>query len=281
VYRKDNDMSVRRSVIPLVAALVALTGLTAPLATAAPTAPTGWIRLAHLSPKAPAVDIYLAQFGQAEHVIVRNAPYGAVTGYSTLAPGVYTVSMRVASAPADSPVALSQVIELKAGSAQSLLVFETGPNGGLQGKLVTDELTPPTSGTGRLRLVQGAEGSPVSITANGGPELAREVTYGTTTPYTDVPAGHWDLSLASGNVKDTAGVDVAAGSVTTVLVVLKDGKLTVTPVADSTATATAPTGGVQTGAGGTADPPITLWILAAVLAATALAGADAARKVRA
>jgi hypothetical protein len=172
------------------------------------------------------------------------------------------------------------VIDLKAGSAQSLLVFETGPNGGLQGKLVTDELTAPAAGSGRLRLVQGAEGAGLTVTASGGTELARDVAYGTTTPYSEVPSGHWDLQLKAGNSQANASVDIAPASITTVLVIMKDGTLSITSIADSTGSATTPVGGVQTGAGGT-EPASYAWLLAAFLAAVALAGAVASRRVRA
>ncbi|MDT7657369.1 MAG: hypothetical protein QOF38_2084, partial [Pseudonocardiales bacterium] len=62
----------------------------APKPAPAPGAPSGWVRLGHLSPKTPPVDIYLSPFGLPQRVAFRQAAYGVVTPYKTLAPGTYS-----------------------------------------------------------------------------------------------------------------------------------------------------------------------------------------------
>jgi hypothetical protein len=53
---------------------------------AAEAAPDGWVRIAHLSPKAPAMDMYLYPFGRPGHpTILRDVSYGDVSAYMTLA----------------------------------------------------------------------------------------------------------------------------------------------------------------------------------------------------
>src|ERR1700728_4632935 len=65
----------------------------------------GWIRLAHLSPNAPAVDVYLYAIGNSKAMIVlHHVSYGTVSPYETVAAGDYTVAMRAAGAPARSPL---------------------------------------------------------------------------------------------------------------------------------------------------------------------------------
>ena len=80
-------------------AVMLLTGLLgAAPAWAAPG--TGWVRLAHLSPNTPAVDVYLYPFGNSRaRLVLHHVSYGTVSPYQELPAGEYTVSMRLAGAP--------------------------------------------------------------------------------------------------------------------------------------------------------------------------------------
>src|SRR5260370_2674342 len=56
---------------------------------------TGWIRLAHLSPNTPPVDVYLYSFGNSHAMIVlHHVAYGTVSPYEKLKAAEYTVPMR-------------------------------------------------------------------------------------------------------------------------------------------------------------------------------------------
>src|SRR5436189_1719465 len=130
--------------IRLAAPLLLLLLVVCPVPAAAAPGPgpdMGWVRVGHLSPPVPPVDVCFARFGEQERVAIRKAGYGAVTPYSTLPPGNYTLSMRPADAPAGSPPALTATIGIKGATAYSLLVFATGPGGALRGDLVNDDLT--------------------------------------------------------------------------------------------------------------------------------------------
>ena len=229
----------------------------APNAPGAPGAPTGWVRLGHLSPRAPPVDIYLSPFGQPQRVAFREAGYGAVTPYTALAPGTYTVSMRPANAPASSPPALSANVDVKADTANTMLVFENGPNGTIRGQLLTDDLAAPAGGDGKVRVVQGApESTTMDVAAVGGPTLASGLRYGDSGEYVTVPGGHWDIALKYGDTSAPATLNVRPASVCTVVVLNKaGGGLTLSELMDGTGTASAPVGGAETGAGGTATGP--------------------------
>ncbi|SEF22461.1 protein of unknown function [Amycolatopsis pretoriensis] len=259
--------------------LVALTPVTAEAATG-PGPGVGWIRVGHLSPKVPPVDIYFAPFGQAEKVVIRKAGYGAVTPYSSLDPGKYTLSMRPADAASSTPPALSATIEVAERSAYSLLVFANGPDDTLKGTLVTDDLTAPAAGKGRVRIVEGSAAiAPVSVDGPG-VLLAKDAPYGFTSPYVDVPEGRWPLGLRSGTAKTTPEVDVKAGSSTTVLVLENNGVLKANPISDGASLPEPPKLGVETGGGGTASAGTPLWpAFAAIglLVAALVAGRRAAR----
>jgi len=253
--RAARPIPVRRPVHLLIAAsVVALSALVVPMSASAQPGPgstIGWVRVGHLAPQVPPVDVYFARFGEPERVSIRKAGYGAVTPYSTLPPGRYTLSMRPADASPSTPAALSATISIAPGTAYSLLVFANGPEGTLNGELVTDDLTAPKTGTGRVRVVQGAvEKAPVTATVTNGPTLGTDVTYGAITPYTEVSAGRHEVSLAGGGTTTPADLDVAAGSITTLLVTQQGGGFGVTSLVDSAGPAATPILGVETGAGG-------------------------------
>ncbi|MBB5857906.1 DUF4397 domain-containing protein [Amycolatopsis umgeniensis] len=254
----------------LAAALLLLGGLPLP-ANAAPGPGVGWIRVGHLSPKVPPVDVYFAAFGKAEKVVIRKAGYGAVTPYSSVAPGAYTISMRPADAAASSPPALSATIEIKETSAYSLLVFANGPGGGLQGDLVQDDLTAPAAGNGRVRVVQGSAAlAPVTVTGPDGKAVASDAAYGVTTPYTNLPEGRWPLKLTSGGASSESTVDVKAGSTTSLLVTENGAGLKTEPIADGATLPDPPKLGVETGGGGTAENSLPWWPFAALPVLAAL-----------
>ncbi|WP_424185623.1 DUF4397 domain-containing protein [Actinokineospora sp. G85] len=223
----------------------------------APGPDLGWVRLGHLSPKVPPVDVYLSAFGGPERAVLRKAGYGAVTPYSSLRPGAYTVAMRPADAAPASPPALTATVEIAADTAYSLLVFATGPDGALRGDLVIDDLTAPKPGSGRVRVVQGTSTlAPVTVEVGGAPNrLADGVSYGITTPYQELAEGSYSLELRGGADRTPTEVDVRSGSSTTLLVTETDGALTATTLVDSAGPEAKPLLGVETGAGGTAAQP--------------------------
>ena len=69
----------------LASALLTVAGLagTATAAAAAPaSAGQGWIRLAHLSPNTPAVDVYLYSYGTPNaEIVLHHVSYGTVSPY--------------------------------------------------------------------------------------------------------------------------------------------------------------------------------------------------------
>lgn len=225
----------------------------------------GELRLGHLSPRTPAVDIYLTAPGAAPSVtpLARGVGYSAVTGFQSLAPGRYTIDMRVAGADPQSPPAVTAAVDVASGSAQSLLFFDTGAGGTVQGNLLTDDLTPAAAGDGRVRIVQGdAAAGPVDMQALGGPRLATALQYGTATDYATVAARSWDVAVTAGGQRLQVTLPVTSGSVSTVVLTrAANGSLTATPLPDVAGTPAAllpgtrtPTGAPVQGAGEVTAP---------------------------
>lgn len=213
-------------------------------------APVGYLQLGHLAPNAPTFNGYFARFGDDGQLFARGG-YGFLSPYFTLPPGRYVWSMRPADSPPDSPLTLTKLIEVKEGEASSVVLFNNGPQGSLQGVVTPDDTAAPPAGTGKIKMIQGASGAPVSVSV--GEQPARELAYGTVTPYQNVPAGRVTIRVAGADSPTT--VDVAPGSLHTVLVTRAEKGTMSTSVTDSIVasplSARTPTG-ANTGSGGLA-----------------------------
>jgi Domain of unknown function (DUF4397) len=255
------------------AALVALTSAVGlPAASAAQEA---LLRLAHLSPDTPAVDVYVDSVSNpSARFTLPGVSYGAVSPYRSVPPGSYTVAMRAAGASPTTPPVLSTTVQLDAGSART--VAGVGHFSDLGLTVLTDDLTPPPSGQARMRVISAAASAPtVDVSIQGGPEVARGLAFAKTSGYVDVPGRASTLTVtAAGRSPTRIPVDLAAGSVYSVLVLdQKGGGLSVTPVLDAAGSGVMPVGGVETGTGGVAPPaPGLVARVAAIVAALAVTG---------
>ena len=71
-------------------------------------APPAYLRLAHLSPDTPTVDVYVDSAADpSRSFVVQGVGYGAVSQYQPLPPDSYVISMRPAGADASSPPVIS------------------------------------------------------------------------------------------------------------------------------------------------------------------------------
>src|ERR1700758_5745833 len=87
---------------------------------------SGWIRLAHLSPNTPAVDVYLYSFGDpTAELVLHHVGYGVVSPYESLAAGDYSVAMRAAGAVDTSKPVLSTSLTVAPGGAYTVARLAT------------------------------------------------------------------------------------------------------------------------------------------------------------
>ena len=242
----------------------------------AQAADSGLLRLAHLSPDTPAVDVYVDSVSDpAAAVTLPGVGYGTVSDYRTVPAGTYTVSMRKAGAAADSPPVLSTTVQVPAGSART--VAGVGHFADLGLRVLDDDLTPPPADHARMRMVAAAATAPTfDVALPNGQTVAHGLSFGHTSEYVDVPAGATTLTVTpAGAAAIPLPVDVAAGSVYSVLVLDRaGGGVTVRPVLDAASMGVVPQGAVPAGEGGTASTgwPGTTGVAAgiAVLAAAGL-----------
>lgn len=234
---------------------LALGVLTIAFAPAAGADTGSFLRLAHLSPDTPKVDVYVVSAADPQdQIVLQSVGYGTLSDYQNVAGGAYTVSMRPAGADASTIPVISTTLTAEEGSAYT--VAGVGNFNDLGLTVLDDDLTLPPDGQSRVRVIQASASQPeLDITVDGGPSLGQDVPFATTTDYQTVDAGEWTLRVdgGTGGLATTLPLSVEAGAVYSVLILDEaSGGLSVATLVDAASTGTVPTGGVETGAGGTA-----------------------------
>ncbi|HEY6276502.1 MAG TPA: DUF4397 domain-containing protein [Streptosporangiaceae bacterium] len=256
--------------------------ISAGLAGAVPAAAStgyGWVRLAHLSPNTPAVDVYLYNFGNpSARLVLHHVSYGTVSPYEQVPPGDYTVSMRAAGASPKAQPVLSTGFWVSAGDAYT--VAGMGPASGLRLQVLPDTLTIP-NGRALVRVIQASLREHVVSVRLGGLMLARKLPFASLAPYRAVRAGTRMVRVAGETEQATTGVSLTADTVHTLVVLDGASGLQITDLSDAAGSQVQPGGGAATGLGGTAPRPagsLLPWL--AVIAAGALLAGGGARQYR-
>ena len=242
---------MRRRVLTLTAALgiagVAAVGAGAGAASAAPDA---MVRVAHFSPDAPNVDVYVNGTKT-----LSDVAYPTVSTYLKVPAGQYRFQVRPAGAAASSKAVIDASSRLSSGSA--VTVAAVGALATIQGKIYSDDLSAPPAGKGKIRVIHAAPSVPaVDVGVANGPTLFRGATFPSATDYSAVAAGSYPLQVRAAGTRNTllsATQAVRAGSIYTIAAIGGFGKpVRLLPVVDAAGMSSMPAGGVATGAGGTA-----------------------------
>jgi Domain of unknown function (DUF4397) len=260
------------------ALLLGVPAVTASAASAAPAAANaGWIRLAHLSPNTPPVDVYLYSFGNSSaHVVLHHVAYGDVSPYETVAAGSYSVAMRASGASSTSQPVLSTSVTISASHAYT--VAGMGPESGLRLQVLDDQLT-TQPGKASVRIVQASlKQQTVKVTC-GGKTIGNKVGFASVVNYQPIPPGTWTMAVITSSDNTQQKVPLAAGSVDTLVVLDGAHGLQLDVLRDAAGAGSMPVGAVSTGFGGTAPhgPGSPLPWLALVAAGAVLAAAGGLR----
>lgn len=245
------------TIIMLLGGTATLAAVTSAAASETPAAHAasqdGWVRIAHLSPEAPAMDMYLYPFGQPGHpIVLKDVRYGDVSAYMALSPGQYTVAMRGFGAPASSAPALESSFMVSAGTAYTLAAL--GPDPGLQVEVLKDQMSPP-AGKALVRVVQ-ASLKEHQVTVSYGPDvLARQLSFGRATSYNTVPSGVQTVRFTAAGEQTAMSMKLAANAVYTIVVLDDPSGLKVDAVMDAAGSRIMPKGGPSAGLGGAATRP--------------------------
>ena len=222
---------------------------------------TGWVRLAHLSPNTPAVDVYLYSFGDpSAELVLHHVGYGAVSPYQPVTAGDYTVAMRAAGAGATTKPVLSATVVVLAGHAYS--VAGLGPESGLRLQVLDDQLTTPP-GEALVRVVQASLRQHVVTVTYGGHSVASDLAFASVSSYTAIRPATAALHIVGPNETVSSTIALVAGTVHTVVVLDAANGLSVDNILDAQGSAVTPAGGAATGLGGTAPqvPSRLPWLL--------------------
>jgi Domain of unknown function (DUF4397) len=260
--------------VGLVLALCAASLLALPVAAAAQGS-AALVRVAHLSPDAPAVDVYVN-----DDKVLSGVGYPTVSKYLELPAGNYDLAVRPAGAAASSDPVVEATAEVEAGAAYT--VAAVGALDDIAAEIFADDLSAPASGKAKVRVIHAAPEVPaVDVAVEGGPTLFQEAEFPSATDYAQVAAGTYPVQVKAAGGDDVlleASLPVKAGTIYSVAAIGGAGKdVRLLPIVDATGTGQAPHGGIATGAGGTA-PGIGAPGLGLVLAGTAallLAGVSA------
>ena len=243
---------ITRRITLLAAASAVLLGIPAVAASASSaTTGTGWIRLAHLSPNTPPVDVYLYSFGNTNaQIVLHHVSYGTVSPYEAVTAGDYSVAMRSSGAAPSSPPVLSTSVAVKADHAYT--VAGMGPESGLRLQVLNDDLTTPP-GKSLVRVIQASlKQQVVKFHCSCGGDIAPKASFASVSPYAPIPPGTWTMSAIGTTAKTSKPVSLVAGTVHTQVVLDGANGLEIVDLVDAAGAGKPPVGGVTTGFGGTA-----------------------------
>jgi hypothetical protein len=189
------------------------------------------LRVAHLSPDAPPVDIIVNG-----NVTLTNVPYTAVSDYLELAAGDYRI--QVTPAGDNTTSVIDATVTLRSGNVYTVAATGLLSAGDLQPLILRDDLS---LGSGaRVRFVHtGADAPGVDVAVAGGPVLFSDVTFRAASPYGEVDAGTYDLEVRVAGTQTVAlevpGVALSGGTTYTIFAIglLGDGSLAALPVIDA------------------------------------------------
>jgi hypothetical protein len=265
----------RRSLGGAIAALVAIAAVTL-FASPAQAAGAGYVRLAHLSPDTPAVDVYLKSVTNAiKPQTFRGVAYGAMSQYLRLPVGTYQVAMRKAGAPASTKPVITTEVGVANDAAYT--VAGVGRFADLGLRVLKDDLKLPDAGKSKVRVIQASVKAPVlNVAGKNGKVIADGVQFATTTAYREVNPGKWSVEVepTGGGKTVVLPCTLGSGNVYSLLVLdNQNGSLTTQLHVDAERQGTVPLGGVATGDGGSQPAShLATALLLAALAAVVTAG---------
>ncbi len=195
--------------------------------------PMSYLRVAHLSPDAPSVDIWVNGAR-----ILENVPFQTVSNYLMVTSGQHWI--QVTPAGTSEPVVIDAVVSLSQNMAYTVAATGLLGDGDLQPIVLMDDLTTdPTQS--KIRFVHTSPDAPaVDVAlANGGAVLFGNVSFRQAAEYLTVASQTYDLEvrLAGTNtvVLPLSGVPLGAGMNYTVFAIglAGDGSLSALPVVDT------------------------------------------------
>ena len=189
-------MKIARRLLVLGLALMTSLALVAPAF--AQGAGQAQVRVAHLAPDAPNVDVYV----NGEPVLT-DVPYTTVSDYLSLPAGTQQVTV-YATGDTASPV-IDAPVDIAAGGAYTVAAVGLVADGSLTAQVYEDDLRSPASGNAKVRVVHASpDAGPVDVVPRGGQALVSALSFPEASPYAEVPAGTYTLDVNAAGTNQTA-----------------------------------------------------------------------------
>ena len=164
---------------------------------------TATLRVAHMSPDAPAVDVYLDN-----ETAVSGAEFGDVTDFIETTPGERVVT--ITAADNRSAVVFNSTVPFSAGAYTVMATGEVGQNASqpFAPLVLSDNTTAPGENASNVRLVHAVpDAPPVDVTVeDNNTTLFDNVTFGNTSSYATVPAGEYTLEVRAATPDDNGTI---------------------------------------------------------------------------
>ena len=241
------------------------------------------VRVAHLSPDAPNVDVYV----NGEPALT-DVPYTTVSSYLSLPAGTQQVTV-YATGDTSNPV-IDAPVKLAAGGAYTIAAVGLVTDGSIAAEVYQDDLRAPSEGNAKVRVIHASpDAGPVDVVPRGGDPLVTDLAFPDDTPYAEVPGGTYtldvnaagtnqtvltapDAKLASGGVYSAFAVGTVYADSLDVLLVQDSASTGATASASASATASASAPSHQLpDTGGSAWLPLTAGLVLACSGVAALA----------
>ena len=216
---------------------------------------SGWIRVGNLSANTSAVDVYVYSSGDSSpQFVVPDVSYGTVSAYKSVSAGDYSVKMRSAGSAASSQPVLTA--DVTVGGGKSYTATTLSVNGQAQLKILNDELAAPT-GKSWVRVIQASSKQNAvkfhCSCAPGAPgDIVTKASSGSVSSYAAIPPGTWTMSATGPSAEAHLPVTLADNTVHTEVVIDGSSGLEIINLVDAAGAGQPPTGGANTGFGGTA-----------------------------
>jgi hypothetical protein len=241
-------------------------------------ATTARVRIVHMSPDAPALDVTVD--GQAT---VAGLAFRSASGYTSLAPGAR--KLRVTAAGQGQRALIEADLPLQAG--QDLTLVALGRLADISALPLQDDNGAPPAGKAKVRFMHASpDAPPVDISVKGGPVIFPNVGFKSVAGYVAVDAGTYALEVRPAGGTNVAlnlpSVTFLSGQVVTIFGagLLANGTLAAVPVDYGGAAAGLPAGGTGVASPAAAPAPDLLALVAIALLGAGMAARARLRRAR-
>lgn len=159
------------------------------------------VRVLHVSPDAPAVDIYVDG-----SKAVSNLSYGQVSQYGELSSGRHNFKVFQTGAGPQGKAVIDADVELSGGQDYTVAAVGTVQN--IQPKVLNDTTQAPGRNRAKVRVFHASPDAPaVDVAVPGGPTLFKNLSFGDATQFQEVDAGTVNLDIRpSGTTQSVTSV---------------------------------------------------------------------------